>query len=124
VDALDAGWLGGRRGRAGAGVHEPRERAPGDGRAIPRHDAGGGQRGEGKAVSTVEKTRPASRQEASRATGDEEFILLGIPDVHGAIRGKALRPAAFQSALRHGTVMTDLLLALDPTDTPISDYTT
>lgn len=52
-----------------------------------------------------------------------EFILLGIPDVNGSIRGKALRPAAFESALRHGTVMTDLLLALDPTDTPISDYT-
>jgi glutamine synthetase len=46
-----------------------------------------------------------------------------MPDVNGSIRGKALRPAAFESALRHGTVMTDLLLALDPTDTPISDYT-
>jgi len=52
-----------------------------------------------------------------------EFILLGIPDVNGSIRGKALRPAVFESATRHGTVMTDLLLALDPTDTPISDYT-
>jgi glutamine synthetase len=57
------------------------------------------------------------------ATEGGEFILLGIPDVNGSIRGKALRPAAFESALRHGTVMTDLLLALDPTDTPISDYT-
>ena len=54
--------------------------------------------------------------------GGEEFILVGMPDVNGAIRGKALRPAAFESAMRHGTVMTDLLLALDPTDTPISDY--
>ena len=63
------------------------------------------------------------RQETVPITGDEEFILLGLPDVHGAIRGKALKPAAFESALRHGTVMTDLLLALDPTDTPISDYT-
>jgi glutamine synthetase len=52
-----------------------------------------------------------------------EFILLGMPDVNGSIRGKALRPAAFESALRHGTVMTDLLLGLDPTDTPITDYT-
>jgi glutamine synthetase len=52
-----------------------------------------------------------------------EFILLGMPDVNGSIRGKALRPAAFEAALRDGTVMTDLLLALDPTDTPISDYT-
>jgi glutamine synthetase len=60
---------------------------------------------------------------ATESTEGGEFILLGIPDVNGSIRGKALRPAAFESALRHGTVMTDLLLALDPTDTPISDYT-
>jgi glutamine synthetase len=51
-----------------------------------------------------------------------EFVLLGIPDVNGSIRGKALRPAAFESALRNGTVMTDLLLGLDPVDTPITDY--
>src|SRR5512141_3206587 len=55
-------------------------------------------------------------------TGDGEVVLLGLPDVHGSIRGKALRPAAFEAALREGTVMTDLLLALDPTDTPITDY--
>ena len=54
--------------------------------------------------------------------GEGEFVLLGIPDVHGSIRGKALRPAAFEAALREGTVMTDLLLALDPTDQPITDY--
>jgi glutamine synthetase len=53
-------------------------------------------------------------------TGD--WVLLGIPDMNGSIRGKALRPAAFESALRHGTVMTDLILGLDPVDTPISDY--
>ena len=58
-----------------------------------------------------------------QAADGGEFILLGMPDVNGSIRGKALRPAAFESALRHGTVMTDLLLGLDPTDTPISDYT-
>jgi glutamine synthetase len=52
----------------------------------------------------------------------EEFVLLGIPDVHGSIRGKALRPAAFESALRQGTVMTDLILGLDPVDTPITDF--
>jgi len=56
------------------------------------------------------------------ALGDAEYVLLGIPDVHGSIRGKALRPDAFAAALREGTVMTDLLLALDPTDTPITDY--
>jgi glutamine synthetase len=54
--------------------------------------------------------------------GDGEFVLLGIPDVNGSIRGKALRPAAFESAVRHGTVMTDLILGLDPVDTPITDF--
>lgn len=55
------------------------------------------------------------------ATGGE-YVLLGIPDVNGSIRGKALRPAAFASALDEGTVMTDLFLALDPLDEPITDY--
>ena len=53
---------------------------------------------------------------------DQEFVLLGMPDVHGSIRGKALRPPAFQSAVDNGAVMTDLWLGLDPVDTPISDY--
>ena len=52
----------------------------------------------------------------------EEFVLLGIPDVNGSIRGKALRPKAFESAVEHGTVMTDLILGLDPVDAPIADY--
>jgi len=52
----------------------------------------------------------------------EEFVLLAIPDVNGSLRGKALRPDAFESALSHGTVMTDLILGLDPVDTPIADY--
>jgi glutamine synthetase len=51
-----------------------------------------------------------------------EFVLLGIPDVNGSLRGKALRPGAFESARQHGTVMTDLILGLDPVDTPIADY--
>ncbi|MEX0984001.1 MAG: glutamine synthetase family protein [Actinomycetota bacterium] len=54
--------------------------------------------------------------------GGEEFVLLGIPDMNGSLRGKALRPDAFESAVRHGTVMTDLILGLDPVDTPIADY--
>ncbi len=53
---------------------------------------------------------------------DEEFVLLGMPDVHGSIRGKALRPLAFQSAVDNGTVMTDLWLGLDPVDEPVADY--
>jgi glutamine synthetase len=52
----------------------------------------------------------------------EGFVLLGIPDMNGSIRGKALRPAAFDAAIANGTVMTDLILGLDPTDTPIADY--
>jgi glutamine synthetase len=68
---------------------------------------------------------PATGVEEARL-GDrragEEFVLLAIPDMNGSIRGKALRPGAFESALRHGTVMTDLILGLDPVDTPISDY--
>jgi glutamine synthetase len=59
---------------------------------------------------------------ATAAGGGGEFVLLGIPDIHGQIRGKALRPDAFESAVREGAVMTDLLLALDPTDVPIADY--
>jgi glutamine synthetase len=60
--------------------------------------------------------------DALAGDGDGEFVLLGIPDVNGSIRGKALRPAAFESAIRHGTVMTDLILGLDPVDTPITDF--
>jgi glutamine synthetase len=52
----------------------------------------------------------------------EEFVLLAIPDMHGSLRGKALRPAAFEAAVESGTVMTDLILGLDPNDTPITDY--
>jgi len=51
-----------------------------------------------------------------------DFVLLGVPDVNGSIRGKAFRPAAFESSLRDGVAQTDLLLALDPVDIPISDY--
>jgi glutamine synthetase len=72
-----------------------------------------------------------TRAEAAITGGDRlpppgatqgEYVLLGIPDVHGQIRGKALRPAAFEAALRDGAMTTDLLLGLDPTDTPITDY--
>ena len=53
---------------------------------------------------------------------DPQYVLLGMPDVNGYLRGKALRQDAFDSALTDGTVMTDLLLGLDPTDTPIASY--
>jgi glutamine synthetase len=51
-----------------------------------------------------------------------DFVLLGIPDMNGSIRGKALRMDAFESAMEKGTVSTDLILGLDPTDAPITDY--
>ncbi|HEV2035779.1 MAG TPA: glutamine synthetase family protein [Candidatus Dormibacteraeota bacterium] len=73
------------------------------------------------AAKVAQRSHSAPGREPKSAGG--EFILLGMPDVNGSIRGKALRPAAFESALRHGTVMTDLLLGLDPVDTPITDYT-
>jgi glutamine synthetase len=59
---------------------------------------------------------------ASGARGGGGFVVLGIPDVNGSIRGKALRPAAFKAAVEGGAVVTDLLLALDPADQPITDY--
>ena len=51
-----------------------------------------------------------------------EFVLLGMPDLNGSLRGKALSRDAFEAAARDGTVTTDLLLGLDPVDTPITDY--
>lgn len=65
---------------------------------------------------------PAPDGPAESPASAGEFVLVGVPDVNGSIRGKALRPAAFETAVRHGTVMTDLILALDPVDTPITDY--
>jgi glutamine synthetase len=65
---------------------------------------------------------PTSASVEGLSPDQEGFVLLGMPDVHGSVRGKALRPRAFEAALAGGSVMTDLLLALDPTDTPITDY--
>jgi glutamine synthetase len=53
---------------------------------------------------------------------DSNYVLLAMPDMNGYLRGKALRRSAFEAAAEHGTVMTDLLLGLDPVDAPISDY--
>jgi glutamine synthetase len=53
---------------------------------------------------------------------DSAYVLLGMPDVNGYLRGKALRREAFEAAVQEGTVMTDLLLGLDPVDAPITDY--
>jgi len=72
-------------------------------------------------VSGVEAADAPAAAGASPQVEDG-FVLLGIPDLNGAIRGTALRPGAFEAALREGTVVTDLLLALDPADQPITDY--
>ena len=58
------------------------------------------------------------------STGDpgREFVLLGMPDLNGSLRGKALSRNSFEAAVRDGTVTTALLLGLDPVDTPITDY--
>src|SRR5437867_590916 len=66
--------------------------------------------------------REASQPKSQSKSAGSEFVFVGLPDVNGSIRGKAFRPEAFDAVLRDGTMMTDLLLALDPTDTPITDY--
>ena len=53
---------------------------------------------------------------------ESQYVLLGMPDMNGSLRGKALSTDAFDSAVKEGTVMTDLLLSLDPVDTPIATY--
>ena len=58
------------------------------------------------------------------STPDQPFVLLAVPDVNGNLRGKALRPKAFDAAVAHGARLTNLLLALDPVDEPITDYET
>ncbi|MGD9735175.1 MAG: glutamine synthetase family protein [Solirubrobacterales bacterium] len=56
--------------------------------------------------------------------GDARFVALGIADLNGSIRGKALSPAAFEAAVAEGTAMTNLMLAVDPVDAPIETYET
>ncbi len=56
------------------------------------------------------------------AEREQEYVLLGMPDVNGSLRGKALSRGAFEAAVPDGAVMTDLLLGLDPVDAPITDY--
>jgi glutamine synthetase len=52
----------------------------------------------------------------------EHYVLLGVPDMNGQLRGKALREEAFEAATEEGAATTDLLLGLDPVDTPITTY--
>ena len=73
-------------------------------------------------MSSLEFSDAVSATRAATGPGHGQFVLLGMPDVHGSVRGKALRPGAFEDAIEKGAVMTDLLLALDPTDEPITTY--
>jgi glutamine synthetase len=53
---------------------------------------------------------------------DLNFVLLGMTDIHGGLRGKALTRAEFQAAAERGWApLGDLFLALDPVDVAI-DY--
>jgi glutamine synthetase len=67
-------------------------------------------------------TTPVERAADYRPSEHVDFVLLVIPDVNGSLRGKALTASAFDSAVRHGAAMTDLVFGLDPVDAPISDY--
>ena len=74
-------------------------------------------------VEAPSKATPKPGVDAPAPDTDEvKFVLLGFPDMNGSLRGKAMRPEAFNAALRHGAPMTDLLLGLDPVDMPIADY--
>lgn len=73
-------------------------------------------------IDARETTAPVPRTGDGAVPPSGDYVLLGMPDLNGYLRGKALRRDAFESAVREGTVMTDLLLALDPVDTPITDY--
>src|SRR5437764_37193 len=53
---------------------------------------------------------------------DLDFVLLGMADIHGGLRGKALAQKEFQAAVERGWApLGDLFLALDPVDAAI-DY--
>ncbi len=73
-------------------------------------------------VPDVVPTPAVTRATAPPGRPAGEYVFLGMPDVNGYLRGKALRRDAFEAAVDEGAVMTDLLLALDPLDTPISTY--
>ena len=73
-------------------------------------------------MTEVNSVQALLEETPEHPSGAGELVLLGIPDLNGSIRGKALRPSAFAAALRDGIVMTDLLLALDPVDVPIADF--
>ncbi len=74
--------------------------------------------------NTPDVTRSEATCKKTTVTGrsDTEFVLTGIVDINGSIRGKAIRRDTFEDSIERGFPITDLLLALDPVDTPITDY--
>jgi glutamine synthetase len=53
-------------------------------------------------------------------SADAHSVILVFPDVHGNLRGKMVTPAVIESAPAAGLSTTDLLLAVDPVDEPIT----
>lgn len=63
---------------------------------------------------------PGKREDASPDT-----VVLSFPDVNGVLRGKSFTTDAFEGICRrNNAVFTNLLLALDPLDTPITTFQT
>ncbi len=79
-------------------------------------------RRDGRAARRDARRGRAPRPEHAPGVSDVQYVLLAMPDMNGYLRGKALRREAFETAVEEGTVMTDLLLGLDPVDTPIDAY--
>lgn len=73
-------------------------------------------------AETTRLAEPALAEASDPAHEPGEVVLLAFPDVNGSLRGKALSRASFDAAVRDGTVVTDLLLAVDPVDHPITTY--
>lgn len=66
-------------------------------------------------ISSVE--RPAGRSTSAAN------VVLSFPDVNGVLRGKAFTQKAFGDICkRNGAAFTNLLLALDPLDNPITTF--
>ncbi len=53
----------------------------------------------------------------ARGSADHRFVYFGMPDAHGALRGKVLAGREFQAARDRGFMpLGDLMLAVDPVD--------
>lgn len=66
----------------------------------------------------------AVRETREQLFGDAQSVLLAFPDLNGNLRGKLLSTAllAPDEAWTEGLATTDLLLAVDPVDEPITTF--